>query len=186
MDFNKFLSFIPLSGNLLDIGCGIGSVDFEIAKFRKDIKICGIDISERSIHSAQKSHKHQNIEYKAIDFLSLNEKFDLIFMVDVFHHLHPNEKVLMLNEIKKRLKPGCSLLIVDVNRKFGLFGMFLDKFIGWQWDTDMLNFDEALDLLKDCGYIIDYDKSELKFKFLSPVYYILAKSQYLNQQDCRE
>jgi len=82
-----------LSGNLeiLDIGCGVGSVSFLLAYLNN--KVTGIDISSKAIESCKANSLllglSQNINFLKIDFPkeSVNGRFDLIICSEVLEHI---------------------------------------------------------------------------------------------------
>lgn len=65
--------------NVLDVGCGVGALTFEVANFSG--KITGIDISSTSIEIAKKQNKAKNIEYKVLhaEELSNKEEYSLVY-----------------------------------------------------------------------------------------------------------
>ena len=74
--------------NVLDVGCGNGWLLLWLSKFIS--KGIGIDPSQEQIISAQKQIKNSNVKFKVIDienFKNTNEKFDLVFYFNSFHHI---------------------------------------------------------------------------------------------------
>lgn len=49
---------LPRSGNVLDVGCGTGSLSFEIAKLRPDVHVTGIDPSSGYVRFAVSRKPH--------------------------------------------------------------------------------------------------------------------------------
>ena len=110
--------------NILDLGCGTGSVSLYLAyRLQGKGKILGIDINRERLFCATERLKILRAEIKKdldcdfrleniIDF-SPNTKFDLIYMEETFHHLEPRMKVI--KKIKQILKENGLLIISEVN-----------------------------------------------------------------------
>lgn len=76
---------------ILNFGCGIGkSEPLMIQKF-PNCKIYSIDVSKKSVEYGLEKNKHllNHIEYAHFDGIHLptQEKFDIIFIANVFHHI---------------------------------------------------------------------------------------------------
>lgn len=107
---------------VLEIACGAGYLAIEIAKFGK-CKVTGIDISEDLVEIAKKNAKKSGIE---VAFLQANASrlpfhanaFNFIVCVLSFKNF--KEPVLALEEMYRVLKPGGTVLIIDLNRKSSL------------------------------------------------------------------
>ena len=99
MDFHKFfVENIEENSIILDIGCGNGAVDYDIAQKAK--KVVGLDISKKSILYAKKYFSRNNIQYIHGDALEyqFNEKFDFIILSNVLEHIQ--NRIPFLNRIK--------------------------------------------------------------------------------------
>jgi 2-polyprenyl-3-methyl-5-hydroxy-6-metoxy-1,4-benzoquinol methylase len=110
--------------NILEIGCGIGTFSRLLAARSK--LVTAIDLSPKMIEIAEKlSKSHTNIDFQVADFLETSfpdEHFDAIVSVATFHHL-PLERVLP--RLKKSLKTGGKLLILDVTRMESIQDFFI-------------------------------------------------------------
>ena len=108
----------------LEIGCGIGTFSRLLAERAKFVT--SIDLSPKMIEIAQNlSKSYTNIDYQVADVLKTNfpiEHFDAIVSIATFHHL-PMEQVLP--KLKKALKTGGKLLILDVSRMESLQDFFV-------------------------------------------------------------
>ena len=103
------------SQNALEIGCGTGTFSRLLAK--RSARVTAIDLSPKMIEIAQNLSKDSaNIDFQLADILETDfpdSHFDAIISIATFHHL-PLEQVLP--KLKKALKPGGKLLILDVLR----------------------------------------------------------------------
>lgn len=98
---------------ILEIGCGIGTFSRLLAE-RSEF-VTAIDLSPEMIEIAKNLSKpYPNIDFQIADVLETtfpDEHFDAIVSVATFHHLPLDE---VLPKLKKALKPGGKLLILDV------------------------------------------------------------------------
>ena len=113
-DFFYFLEMNARNSEILDYGCGVGTLIEKLIKF-KPKKIVGIDISEVSINKAKERIKESkskvdfyvdNCEKTQFD----NNSFDIVYGSGILHHLKIDE---CLNEIHRILKPNGSLLFIE-------------------------------------------------------------------------
>lgn len=111
---------------VLDVGCGFGNL---LEFLPKNISYVGIDISQNYINYAKKRYKSRGRFICAdVTKLDLNrEKFDVIFIGNLFHHLPDNavEKVLksLLHLIKKET------VVVSADNVYLKNQSFLSRFI---------------------------------------------------------
>ena len=99
---------------IADFGCGPGLYTTRFAE--KGARVTGIDLSERSIHYAQKqaAEKNLSIQYILQDYLtfSTEESFDLITMIYCdFCALNTEQRKIILNKFFEILKPNGTVLL---------------------------------------------------------------------------
>lgn len=98
----------------LDIGCGTGMFSRQLA--HRSQNVLGLDLSPEMIRVA-KSRSQGNtskITYQVADVMEYplsNNHFDCIASIATLHHL-PFEEILL--KIKQALKPGGTLLVLDL------------------------------------------------------------------------
>ena len=106
-------NFVKPGMDILDIGCGTGSLLIDAAKAGADA--AGVDISEGMLAVARKRISDSGLKdriklYNAgaveIESLFPENNFDLIVSTLVFSELYGEERELVLKQIKKLLKPG--------------------------------------------------------------------------------
>lgn len=100
------LKLINKKTSILDIGCGVGRVEYAVGKY---VKSCvGIDIAPSMIKLAKTYVKAPNVEFLVTDGVGLravkNQKFDLVFCIIVFQHLPRKIFLNYLKEITTILK----------------------------------------------------------------------------------
>ncbi len=105
MEFEKQLPK-DKSCNILDIGCGTGSLIKGLNELGY-LNTAGVDLSEEQV-AMSKTFGVDNIEHGDVrEYLrGKQSSFDLIFAVDLIEHLGKDELVEFLAMVKKALKPG--------------------------------------------------------------------------------
>ena len=101
-------------GDVADIGCGHGISTMIMAEAFKNSKIDGFDFHERSIEEARKhlqNHELTNLNFHIQEAKDLPGQYDLITLFDCLHDM--GDPVGALKTIKKALKPGGSVMIVE-------------------------------------------------------------------------
>lgn len=107
---------------VLDAGCGTGIFSFIFAK-EGAFRVVGIDISQRSLKTAQNLKKRygaKNTDFKRVNMLKLpfeNASFDIVWAWGAVHHT--TDPFLAFEELIRVLKHEGSLLLA-VYRKTGL------------------------------------------------------------------
>ena len=109
---------------ILDLGCGIGNWSRRLAERGHDV--VGIDLSQDVIEFAREATLKRNlrVEFLVGDIRDLNfseserDKFDLIFLGGVFHHLDWDEIDNLLDEIRNLLKKGGSVTALEWNKYY--------------------------------------------------------------------
>lgn len=113
--FIKLLKKLPLEQfrQILDLGCGFGEYSFMMAERLPQAQVTAIDIlADRvaSVREAKGLLGLPNLEVKQNKIEELEgRKFDFIFSVDVFEHIHENE--MPFKEAYERLNAGGYLLV---------------------------------------------------------------------------
>ncbi|MBI1319580.1 MAG: methyltransferase domain-containing protein [Candidatus Hydrogenedens sp.] len=151
--------YIPFAGRVTELGCGFGLFANCLAKSRSDCVFKGCDLNAGRIQEASNVSKTlgiDNIEFHAGDavaYVESMEEQDCIYMLDLVHHLPPDQVDRFINTSWKHLKPGGLLVIKDVSNK-PYFKM------AFTW---------ILDVLMTRGEIPYYRSPEAFIELLSPL-----------------
>lgn len=114
---------------ILDAGCGTGSVSIGLSKQFPNSKIVSLDLSENNLAKAKmkaEELKLNNIEFVQGNILNLDlkKKFDVIFNIGVLHHLSDPQKGIII--LKNHLKDKGRLLLW-LYGKYGRFRLNLNQ-----------------------------------------------------------
>jgi SAM-dependent methyltransferase len=99
---------------VLVVGCGVGSFH----PFLRGIAdcVCGVDVSSASIAQARASHP--DVEYQAFDGQVVpyeSGTFDLVIAICVLHHVPPQQWGSFTREMRRVVKPGGLVCIIEHN-----------------------------------------------------------------------
>jgi ubiquinone/menaquinone biosynthesis C-methylase UbiE len=107
---------LPRGLIVADIGCGTGSLTFELARFAGEV--VGVDLSQEMLRRARAaSHERglRNVEFRAGDALELpleSSSVDAAFCVMVLHFLAAPERAVA--ELCRIVRPGGTVILVDL------------------------------------------------------------------------
>ena len=109
---------VKLGDQILDVGCGVGLLSYEIALQTGDSgKVCGIDKNSEMIsHANRRCEKLQNTEFSeanADDLPFKEESFDAACCTQVL--LYVNDVAQVLSGIKRILRPTGRIIIVETD-----------------------------------------------------------------------
>jgi ubiquinone/menaquinone biosynthesis C-methylase UbiE len=161
----RHLSAILKSGmNVLDVGCGTGSISKDIAAIvGENGKVTGIDNTENFILSGQSTYESvANLKLINIDLFDYNpeEKYDLIVSARTLQWLSNPKEALM--KMKSLLKPDGQISILDYDHTNLIWNPlppesmqeFYKTFLKWRQDAGMNNkiAEDLPQLLNEVGF----------------------------------
>jgi len=102
---------------ILDFGCGVGCSEPYLSHYLPKAKIYACDISDESIKCAVSSNKRNNTTFATFedDSLPFEEKFDVIFVANVFHHIPRKKQQSVINLLKASLNDNGFIIIFEHN-----------------------------------------------------------------------
>jgi ubiquinone/menaquinone biosynthesis C-methylase UbiE len=111
---NFLLKHLPTGcRHALEIGCGTGAFSRRLAE--RSERVLAIDLSPEMIRLArERSREFPNIDFHVADVVEQefpSEEFDAVATIAAMHHLPMK---LMLAKMKRALKPGGVILILDL------------------------------------------------------------------------
>lgn len=105
-----FLPYLAAGMDLLDCGCGPGSITLDLAEVLSSGSVVGLDIDASSVAMARAAQQRRgctNARFQVGDLRALpfpDESFDAVFLHVVLCHLR--DPVLALKEVRRVLRPG--------------------------------------------------------------------------------
>ena len=117
------LARIQPGEQVLDVGCGTGTLAMEVARrVGRAGRVVGIDPGTQQIAYARSKAARRNLptdfQIGVIEQLAFpDQTFDVVFSTLMMHHLPESLKRQGLAEIARVLKPGGRLIIADFKRK---------------------------------------------------------------------
>jgi len=110
----------PIKGSILEIGTGKGY--FAIALAQQGYRLTSVDVSEEEQRFAKMNIEYLNlqgfVEFQVSDARCLtfpDNSFDMVFSVNVLHHLEQPYEVM--DEIIRVLRCGGKIVVSDFSRK---------------------------------------------------------------------
>tara|TARA_B110000285_G_scaffold155122_1_gene173068 strand:- start:4558 stop:5256 length:699 start_codon:yes stop_codon:yes gene_type:complete len=101
------------SSNVLEVGCGIGTVSSLIINSTKKGQFLGCDISPNSIKLANELYQASNVNFSVDDMSNFNTdiKFDFIVFPDVLEHIPVDQHSKLFENVAKSCNENAKVLI---------------------------------------------------------------------------
>jgi cyclopropane fatty-acyl-phospholipid synthase-like methyltransferase len=163
--FDELLTLLPEGKSIFDIGCGSGMFLMLAAEYSKPHKLGGIEISGNLVDNARSllsSYKmtSQIEEYDGVKLPNLISEYDIVFLIDVFHHIPvPIQNSFFIN-LYKIMKPGSTFIFKDIDAsKKGLVIMnkIHDLLLSGEIGNEVSS-EEAQTLVKEAGFEVLSEK----------------------------
>lgn len=139
-------------GSLADVGCGAGGVLDCLSREFPDARLAGFDVSPDA-SSFWRAHQNR-VEYRQADFLALDERFDVLLLLDVFEHIEDYLGFL------KRLSGRAEFFLFHIPLDISLLGLLRGLPLRFRAEVGHLHYfwkESALATLKDGGYqVVDW------------------------------
>ena len=129
--------YLPLTGPVLDIGCGFGLFSLYYASTGPRRFVRGLDLNARRIALARRAAARlglDNVAYEAgdaRDFKGDGEE-SAAYMLDIVHHVPPARVPPLLRALRRSLPVGGRLLVKDVDTR-----PVLKRWFTWWLDRAM-------------------------------------------------
>lgn len=128
-----FVERIQSGQRVLDIGCGIGAVAYDVAE-KAGAHVIGIDLSTDNITMARQRYSHPRVEFRVGDALHRlpDGSFDVVILSNVLEHLP--ERSAFLRRVQKVARPSRFLIRVPVFERH--WSVPLKRELGVEWRLD--------------------------------------------------
>jgi SAM-dependent methyltransferase len=114
------LAHLRAGDDVLDVGCGPGSITADLAARVSPGRVVGIDRSAEVIHQAAAQHAGERLEFRVADLRRLpfdDDAFDVVHAHQVLQHLQ--DPVAALVEMHRVCRPGGIVAVRDAD--YGAF-----------------------------------------------------------------
>lgn len=104
-----------------DVGCGSGQFLLLLTEFAQPSYLYGIEISKKLIDNANNlfggfsKEKYAFEQYDGVHFPAALAEMDVLFLIDVLHHVPKKNQEVFLKDLANILKPGARLVLKDIN-----------------------------------------------------------------------
>jgi trans-aconitate methyltransferase len=101
--------------HVIELGCGPGKLLADLAGRRPEIAFTGVEIDPKMVEHARDRHRLLNVRYELAD-ITRNElpgRCDLLFSIDVLHHVH--DLPPFLTAVRRLLETGGTWVAVEPN-----------------------------------------------------------------------
>lgn len=128
-----FVKRIRAGERVLDIGCGMGAVAYDVAE-KAGAYVVGIDLSTANIAVALERHRHSRVEYRVGDGLQdlSDGPFDVVMLSNILEHLP--ERPAFLRRVQEAARPSRILLRVPLFERD--WRVPLKRELGVEWRLD--------------------------------------------------
>ncbi|MEW6087545.1 MAG: class I SAM-dependent methyltransferase [bacterium] len=119
--------------NILDIGCGTGTLIIDIKKKYPGTEVTGLDGDPKILKIAEKKIKRNNLSINLVQGMSYSlpyadNSFDRVLSSLMAHHLDYGSKTRTFAEVLRVLKPGGEFLLLDIGKPENIFMLVLSQF----------------------------------------------------------
>ncbi|MFI7540322.1 class I SAM-dependent methyltransferase [Actinoplanes sp. NPDC049599] len=108
------------SRRILEIGCGTGNLLTTLGRRRPELATVGIDPDPAALRKARRKAARRGLQIRyeqafADELPVADASFDRVLSSFMLHHLEEDERLRTLREVRRVLRPGGELHVVDVD-----------------------------------------------------------------------
>ncbi len=178
--FTSLIKMVKPGEKVGDIGCGSGQLLLLISEFAQPSYLYGIEIKKKlmenafSLFKAQPPGSYDFSEYDGNYFPKKIGTLDIIFLVDVLHHVPEKKQADFIKNLVDTIKPGARLVLKDINQGSPLvyFNKLHDFIFNGETGNE-INVEKAKTLLLQNGMKIIEERKQTMLVY--PHYTLVAK-----------
>jgi 2-polyprenyl-3-methyl-5-hydroxy-6-metoxy-1,4-benzoquinol methylase len=131
---NFFVGRIREGERMLDIGCGLGAVAYDVA-LKAGAEVVGIDLNSQNIAQARSCYQHPRLRFIVGDALQdlPDEQFDVVVLSNILEHLEA--RPAFLRRVQERVRPSRFLIRVPLYERD--WRVPLKRELGVEWRLDL-------------------------------------------------
>jgi len=161
---------------VLDLGCGTGTLVVLIKQLHPDVEVVGIDPDPKALGRASEKVKRAGFSIKLDRGFSdglpyPDASFDRVLSSFMFHHLPGDEKATTMREVRRVLKPGGSLHLLDLSGAESGTAGFLSRLFHSHDRMTANSADRILAFMNEAGLIDPKEVGRRSMLFTRTVYY---------------
>jgi ubiquinone/menaquinone biosynthesis C-methylase UbiE len=118
--------------NILDFGCGTGTLIKMILDKVPGVNIVGLDIDQNILDLAVKKLKIYNtqlVKYNGVTIPFSDSYFDKVLTSLAIHHIKSENKILIFKEIRRALKRTGKVYILDFTKPKDMYSVFVTSIL---------------------------------------------------------
>ena len=130
LDFLSQTELLKSGDRILEVGCGIGTIVFELVK--QGYEVTGTDISQVAIEYGRQKYGDVHLDVQPAEELAFeDETFDVVLSFDLFEHIARIDR--HVGEVNRVLKPGGHYLFQTPNKwSNAIFETLAHKTLKWR------------------------------------------------------
>lgn len=128
-----FVDRVRPGENVLDIGCGIGALAYDVAE-RSEADVTGVDYNAKNLEQARRQFSHDRVKYELADVEKnkLDVPCDVVILSNVLEHL-PNRSVFLRQVVEST---GAQRFLIRVPVFERDWRVPLKRELGIEWRLD--------------------------------------------------
>ena len=165
---------------ILEIGCGTGNLTILVKTLYPAIEVVGLDPDPKALDRARRKADRQRVSVELdrgfSDELQYPDvSFDRVLSAFMFHHLKRDEKKQSLHEIRRVLRPGGSLHLLDFGGAHDRSDGFLAHLLHRSEHVRDNSGDTILTLMREAGFADPTEVAQQRTLFGRIFYYHAAQ-----------
>ena len=136
---------------ILEFGCGIGGNIKHLLQTFPFASVVGCDLSENCLTVAARNNPGANFFMISKEVFPDSEKFDLIFVANVFHHIIPEKRINTTKLLKQLMTTNGELYVFEHN-PYNPITRHLVNSCPFDADAELLTPKQLASLLRGAGF----------------------------------